>query len=124
MGYSCRQLLRLLRMRLCFVWFPFFFSSRCYSYDMKEAQLGLVGGEPVVGRFNFSLLFCLFSLVCCIARCSPRRRARQRCYNRWLFCFLSLYSLVAFALSFHIFHKFFLIFILVPVYTYSSEASF
>ena len=48
-------------MRLCCVWFPFFFPR---SYDMKELQLGLVGGEPVIEFFFlYFSVFCLFFIV-------------------------------------------------------------
>ena len=53
------------------------------------------------GQSIFSVAY--FSFVCCIARSSPPRRARQRCYNR-SFYFVVVFTFCVCILSFRIFH--------------------
>ena len=100
---------------LCLV--SFLFPSRCYSYDMKEVQPGLVGGEPVTGPFPFFLFLLMSPLFVVLpVAVPPGRHDSDTTTTRFI---LSLSSPLAFAFCPSVFSMKFSSFILVTyIYTF------
>ena len=77
LGHSCRQLLRLLRMRLCCMLVSFLFPLVVILttlYHKKRVQPGLVGGEAAIGLY-FVISLCFWSFFSCLLYCllQPRQ---------------------------------------------------